>query len=39
MLSYIDIFHVMMWMVIVCLPLIFFLRPPQASAAPAEMAH
>jgi DHA2 family multidrug resistance protein len=39
MLSYIDIFHVMMWMVIVCLPLIFFLRAPKAGAAPAEMAH
>jgi MFS transporter, DHA2 family, multidrug resistance protein len=39
MLSYIDIFHVMMWMVIVCLPLIIFLRPPKAGAAPAEVAH
>ena len=39
MLSYIDIFHVMMWMVIICLPLIIFLRPPKAGAAPAEVAH
>jgi len=29
----------MMWMVIVCLPLIIFLRPPKAGAAPAEVAH
>ena len=39
MLSYVDIFHVMMWMVIVCLPLIFFMRAPKAGAAPAEVAH
>jgi DHA2 family multidrug resistance protein len=39
MLSYIDIFHVMMWMIIVCLPLIVFLRPPKTGGAPAEMAH
>src|SRR5262249_48354546 len=38
MLSYIDVFHIMMWMVIVCLPLVFFLRAPKAGA-PVEMAH
>jgi DHA2 family multidrug resistance protein len=39
MLSYIDVFHVMMWMVIVCLPLIILMRAPKPGAAPAEAAH
>ena len=39
MLSYVDVFHLMMWMVIVCLPLVFLMRAPKTGGAPAEMAH
>ena len=39
MLSYIDVFHIMMWMVIICLPLVPLMRAPKPGAAPAEMAH
>ena len=39
MLSYIDVFHVMMWMVIVCVPLVFLMRVSRSGKAPAEVAH
>ena len=39
MLSYIDVFHVMMWMVFVCVPLVLLMRAPKPGAAPAEAAH
>jgi DHA2 family multidrug resistance protein len=38
MLSYIDVFRIMMWMVFICLPLLFLMRAPKQGAA-AEMAH
>jgi DHA2 family multidrug resistance protein len=39
MLSYIDVFHVMMWIVFICLPLVLLMRAPKPGAAPAEGAH
>jgi DHA2 family multidrug resistance protein len=39
MLSYIDVFHVMMWMVFLCVPLVLLMRAPKPGAAPAEAAH
>lgn len=39
MLSYIDVFHIMMWMVFVCVPLLLLMRAPKSGAAPAEAAH
>ena len=39
MLSYIDVFHIMMWMVFICLPLLFLMRAPKHGKAPAEMSH
>jgi DHA2 family multidrug resistance protein len=39
MLSYIDVFHVMMWMVFLCVPLVLLMRAPKSGAAPAGAAH
>ena len=39
MLSYIDVFHIMMWMVFICLPLVLLMRAPKPGAAPVEGAH
>jgi DHA2 family multidrug resistance protein len=39
MLSYIDVFRIMMWMVFICLPLLLLMRAPKHGQAPAEMAH
>ncbi len=39
MLSYIDVFHIMMWIVFACLPLVFLMRAPKPGEAPAEAAH
>jgi len=39
MLSYIDVFHVMMWMVLICLPLVLLMRAPKPGNARVEMAH
>jgi DHA2 family multidrug resistance protein len=35
MLSYIDVFHVMMWMVFACLPLVLLMRAPRHDVAQA----
>jgi DHA2 family multidrug resistance protein len=39
MLSYIDVFHVMMWMVFLCVPLVLLMRAPKPGKGPAEAAH
>ena len=39
MLSYIDVFHIMMWMVFCCLPLVLLMRAPKPGGAPVEGAH
>ena len=39
MLSYIDVFHIMMWMVFICMPLLFIMRAPKPGKGAAEMAH
>ncbi len=39
MLSYIDVFHVMMWMVFICLPLVLLMRAPKPGKAPEGAAH
>jgi DHA2 family multidrug resistance protein len=39
MLSYIDVFHVMMWMIFICLPLVLLMRAPKPGHAPAEAPH
>jgi DHA2 family multidrug resistance protein len=39
MLSYIDVFHVMMWMVFLCLPLLLLMRAPKHGKAPAGAGH
>jgi MFS transporter, DHA2 family, multidrug resistance protein len=39
MLSYIDVFHIMMWMVFICLPLVLLMRAPKPGAALVEGAH
>jgi MFS transporter, DHA2 family, multidrug resistance protein len=38
MLSYIDVFHIMMWMVFICLPLVLLMRVPKSGQAPAGAA-
>jgi hypothetical protein len=39
MLSYIDVFYVMMWMVFICLPLVLLMRAPKPGkgSAPVEI--
>ena len=37
MLSYIDVFHIMMWIVFICLPLVLLMRAPKPGAA--EQVH
>ena len=38
MLSYIDVFHTMMWVVFACLPLIFLMRASKEHGGHPEVA-
>jgi MFS transporter, DHA2 family, multidrug resistance protein len=38
MLSYIDVFHVLMWVVFICLPLVLLMRAPKAGVHGEGMA-
>ena len=38
MLSYIDVFHVLMWVVFACLPLVLLMRAPKAGGGSHEVA-
>jgi MFS transporter, DHA2 family, multidrug resistance protein len=39
MLSYIDVFHLMMWMVFICLPLVLLMRAPKPGKGAAPAGH
>ena len=39
MLSYIDVFHVLMWVVFICLPLVLLMQAPKAGAKGEGWRH